>query len=795
VGEWVDSGGGNVTPEDFFRQVTGTDPYAYQVRVAAEMIRGANLTVCAPTGAGKTRAVLLPFLFQRAKRRGPRRLIYALPLRTLVESIAVEAQIIAGQVDPAIIVTIQTGARPEDPFFTLGDVIVTTYDQVLSGLLCAPYGLSDRLANINAAAVAGNLVVFDEFHLMTPDEAFLTGAVSLRVFGALCQSIWMTATATDPLRDLLRRELSVREIRLSSEDIQALPSVARVERRIHVDERPLTPDAVLRDRDARVIVLFNSVARAQAFFDTLRAHPRAPTERILLHSRFFRSDRREKEALLRRVFSRQSHGSAILVATQVIEAGVDITCDTLHTEVCPVNALAQRAGRCARFPPREATDGVTQGTVYVHPIDGGRAEPYPPRQVEATWSLLSSLPSASRLTPSLIDAWIEAVHAEDDAQALRVGSATRRDDYLRCITGNVLGCGREGVSHLIRAGDDSVRLVVADTPPSKPGARETIAVRRSHLRRHLRATGVSLVGWTYSPGDVDPWRAISAIEDIERAYAVCLTRRVAAYDATLGLRIGAAGTGESPPAEQPTRPGHAPLREESWVAHARAVALHAIRRVDDETQDASPVLRGKLDANMLRSAARAAAVLHDVGKLQRGWQHWAQAAQRGRDSSWTFRWPLAHTDFDPDDPSDRARERALPVRRPHHAPTSAFVGMDWMVHLLADGGDAGLRTAIGSAALAAVLSHHGGWLHAPLDVQPLVEEAVDAFATVAGRRPDDRRLAVLMAHGDKAGLLQRVLDTTTGADAIQHWWPVVAYLMRTLRLSDQRATAEGSCDG
>jgi hypothetical protein len=52
-----------------------------------------------------------------------------------------------------------------------------------------------------------------------------------------------------------------------------------------------------------------------------------------------------------------------------------------------------------------------------------------------------------------------------------------------------------------------------------------------------------------------------------------------------------------------------------------------------------------------------------------------------------------------------------------------------------------------------------------------------------------------MAYGDKAGLLHRVLDVTTGPDTIEEWWPIVAYLMRTLRLSDQRATAEGSCDG
>lgn len=105
-------------------------------------------------------------------------------------------------------VTLQTGEQPDDRFFDRGKIIVTTYDQLLSGLLDGPYGLSDRLHNINAAAVAGSLVVFDEFHLMEPQRAFLTAAACLYLFRDLCQSVWMTATATHPLEEVLRDALN-----------------------------------------------------------------------------------------------------------------------------------------------------------------------------------------------------------------------------------------------------------------------------------------------------------------------------------------------------------------------------------------------------------------------------------------------------------------------------------------------------------------------------------------------------------------------------------------------------------
>jgi hypothetical protein len=57
-------------------------------------------------------------------------------------------------------VTLQTGEQPDDRFFDRGRIIVTTYDQLLSGLLDQPYGLSDRLHNINAAATLGVVLTF-----------------------------------------------------------------------------------------------------------------------------------------------------------------------------------------------------------------------------------------------------------------------------------------------------------------------------------------------------------------------------------------------------------------------------------------------------------------------------------------------------------------------------------------------------------------------------------------------------------------------------------------------------------
>jgi CRISPR-associated endonuclease/helicase Cas3 len=71
----------------FFTQATGKpEPYDYQRRLAEGACESRLVSV--PTGLGKTAAVTLAWLWNRVDQgsgRWPRRLVYCLPMRTLVE--------------------------------------------------------------------------------------------------------------------------------------------------------------------------------------------------------------------------------------------------------------------------------------------------------------------------------------------------------------------------------------------------------------------------------------------------------------------------------------------------------------------------------------------------------------------------------------------------------------------------------------------------------------------------------------------------------------------------------------
>jgi len=78
-----------------------------------------------------------------------------------------------------------------------------------------------------------------------------------------------------------------------------------------------------------------------------------------------------------------------------------------------------------------------------------------------------------------------------------------------------------------------------------------------------------------------------------------------------------------------------------------------------------------LTTGALERAVRLAIALHDVGKMDRGWQGWAHEWQKRIGAPVAEDYMLAHTDYNPDDPRHQAVEDEMPGSRPPHAAESA----------------------------------------------------------------------------------------------------------------------------
>ena len=342
--------------------------YPYQERVDRLLQAGKSVILQAPTGAGKTRAALFPFLDSWRDpdpARFPRQCIYAVPMRVLANQFEEEyKQIVAAYTKRFGLqqqVKIQTGTRAEDRRLE-SDLIFTTIDQALSSFLTIPYSLGNRQTNLNAGALVGSYLVFDEFHLFPVDEtgsgALATTLQMLQMLKGVTPFVLMTATFSSEMIKRLAELLDAESVTLTESEILKLPS-QRNKRRVYsyraetLSAEPVISDLLAHDRN-RVIAICNTVDRAQTLARELQADPRLQGVTVeLLHSRFYSSDRDTKEQLIRHEFGEDRTGTTstpmILVATQVVEVGLNITCEALHTELAPAASIIQRAGRCARF--------------------------------------------------------------------------------------------------------------------------------------------------------------------------------------------------------------------------------------------------------------------------------------------------------------------------------------------------------------------------------------------------------------------------------------------------------------
>lgn len=115
------------------------------------------------------------------------------------------------------------------------------------------------------------------------------------------------------------------------------------------------------------IIYANTVARAQAYLQWFKS--RDFEDVVLYHSRFTEPHKAEKEEKLIEMLGSEAwkngnqHGVAIL--TQIGEISVNISADLMVSDLCPLDRLAQRAGRLSRFDNRNGHIQQVVGELFV----------------------------------------------------------------------------------------------------------------------------------------------------------------------------------------------------------------------------------------------------------------------------------------------------------------------------------------------------------------------------------------------------------------------------------------------
>lgn len=796
---------------EFFRSLTGHRPFNYQARLRDALRAGENVILRAPTGAGKTWAAVAPFL--EARGGGPGRfadrLIYALPLRSLASALHAEvARACREQLnlnvetqcrerrylpsDP-VYITLQMGGQCDDPFLE-GDLIFTTIDQLLSNYLLQPASVPARVGNIGAAALIGSFIVLDEFHLLDPAASLATAVEMLDRLGPLARFLLMSATVPDAVADWLAQKLRAKTSLLQPEDLAEMPAQRNKRRCFAWSGDPLTAATVKsRHRGGRTLAILNTVGRAQQLFSDLEAAFAAdpePPELLLLHSRFFPGDRSRTEARLLQLFGKSAPpANAVAVATQTIEAGLDISAEVLLSELAPMNAILQRAGRCARFADRP------EGVVWVHELppakDGTKnVRPYPDDKIIASTRRCLS-PSTEPLPCDAAQetAWLNAVHQQPDLDSLHHLDNLNR--HRKLVSRAMVG---EPGQDLIRQIAASVSLLITDSPESVRFDRgrwpTLLSVPRSSLLAGLSAASAPAGDWvlkTASPPHPDEpapftWRPAEARS---AGWLVAVHPRFARYHQRLGLEIGKPS--DAIPAVaylEPRRDERRSYNRETWRDHSERVAQVGAR-VLAASPSAAAAFAKIAPPVPLAPLLDAVCRLHDVGKLTLDWQGEARRWQSLTAQPSASDEPLAHTQFD----AERDANNPNRPRFPHHAAEGAVAAAPVLAKSFA--------AEAAEIALSSIARHHGGYccadkLGPPVPAFRLVEGADRLLAPLARRLSAVLpKLGELSEHAADFKDCLYWINTDEGpAHVLLYRWALYCLLSRWLRLSDQRSFAE-----
>ncbi|MEN6467805.1 MAG: CRISPR-associated helicase Cas3' [Smithella sp.] len=510
--------------EEMFKKATHDTqmPFHYQSSLAE--CRNFPSLLEVPTGMGKTAASVLSWIWRRRyaepdiRNATPRRLVYCLPMRVLVEQTRYCAVtwlhnlgLLGGVAEfedkdgrnklkaynpwggnddsdkNKIRVHLLMGGevdRDWDMYPERDAILIGTQDMLLSRALNRGYALSRFRWPVQFGLLNNDcLWVMDEVQLMGNGLGTTTQLQAFRrlfTTAAPVRSLWMSATMNEDwlktvdfnaAQDAPGDPVSLDKDRKSKtfkDRFEAKKNITQAQFEVNDDGKNTARITVENHmQGTRTLVVVNTVKRAQAIYkllDKMRGAKKdgLKADLVLLHSRFRQPDRDRQLAGL---LATPREQGTIAVCTQVIEAGVDISARTLITELAPWSSLVQRFGRCNRYGEfNENGGGCIIWIPYANLVDDKTLKPTP--------YLAEELRTAAVRLKNITEAGPYKLPAFDDS--LVFTHVPRRKDMIELFdtTPDLAGADID-VSRFIREADEyDVQVFWRELPETGPTLEE-----------------------------------------------------------------------------------------------------------------------------------------------------------------------------------------------------------------------------------------------------------------------------------------------------------------------------------
>jgi CRISPR-associated endonuclease/helicase Cas3 len=404
------------------------EPFPWQLALLDRFLDGKPPSaIDVPTGLGKTAVMAIWLVARAAGASMPRRLVYVVDRRAVVDQATEVAENLCTMVDADNELKRALGLDGSLPISTLRGkhldnrqwladpsvpaIVLGTVDMIGSRLLFGGYGVSRKMRPYHAGLLgADSLIVLDEAHLVPPFERLVeTLASGLDARGRSFRSDSGLDGIVPPLRFLsLSATGRGRDDALSLSDAdrdhsvvaRRLRAIKRISVRNEVNAREL-PERLAEEawklseagtKPMRCIVFCNSRDVATSVLDRLGAlRKKAGVEAI--DAELFVGGRRlfEREDAARWLADRgflagsgkRPESATFVIATSAGEVGVDLDADHMVSDLVSWERMVQRLGRVNRR-------GEGDASVIVVPATSDDAESQ--NQLVSVRALLKELP-------------------------------------------------------------------------------------------------------------------------------------------------------------------------------------------------------------------------------------------------------------------------------------------------------------------------------------------------------------------------------------------------------------------
>lgn len=331
-------------------------------------------SITLPTGLGKTiTSFAVALRIKEALGLPFRRLIVTIPFTSIIDqNFEVYSQIVDSKdsnvllkhhhlAEPAYKLN-ETELAPDESQFMIetwqSEVVVTTFVQLLNSIYSNDKSLLMKFPNL-----ANSIIILDEVQTV-PYEYWQLIKNTFEVLGKVYDCYFILMSATQPLMFLPEKEISeiIPDYRKYFGYFNRTKLINKAKKSIYLAGFINEVSSYLsNNKNKDVLIILNTKKHSKKCFEEVRTLVDTESENVYYLSTMITPYERKR---IINLIKTKSDKRKIIVCTQLIEAGVDISVDTVFRTLAPIDAIIQAAGRANRY-----NEKPHQGEIYLFEIE------------------------------------------------------------------------------------------------------------------------------------------------------------------------------------------------------------------------------------------------------------------------------------------------------------------------------------------------------------------------------------------------------------------------------------------